>query len=148
MATVSIYLNFMGNTEVAFEFYKSVFGTEYSHPIDRMGDAPADDEMGTGLSEEDKNKVMNVQLPILGGVQLMGTDMLESMGHELVQGNNISINLQTDNKEQAEELFNKLSAGGKIEAPLKLEFWGDWFASFEDKFGVRWMIIAPDQAAS
>ena len=87
MANVSIYLNFMGNTEEAFNHYKKVFKTEFSAPIMRNKDIPKQDGMPP-LSEAEKNKVMHVALPILGGTQLMGTDMLESMGHKLIEGNN------------------------------------------------------------
>src|SRR5436309_178445 len=99
MASVSIYLNFMGNTKEAFEFYRSVFGTEYSSPIMYNRDIPTNPGM-PAFSEEDAGKVMHVALPILGGTIIMGTDMLESMGHKLKIGNNTTINLEPDTREE------------------------------------------------
>lgn len=143
MAKVAIYLNFMGNTEEAFNFYKKVFRTEFSAPILRMKDIPnADKELQ--LSEQDKNKVMHVALPIMGGIELMGTDMLESMGHKLIVGNNITINLMPDSREEADRLFKELSEGGdsKQAIPPHEEFWGYWGVCL-DKFGIRWMFNVP-----
>ena len=90
MAYISIYLNFMGNAEEAFNHYKKVFRTEFSTPIMRMKDIPPR-EGAPALPESEQNKVMHVALPILGGTQIMATDMLESMGHKLVEGNNFTI---------------------------------------------------------
>ena len=112
MARVSTYLNFERNTEEAFNFYKSVFGTEFIGDIDRMGTAPEDPEQP--LSEEDKNLVMNVQLPILAGHVLMGTDAPASMGFQLVKGNNVYINLEPDTRKETEELFDALSQDGSV----------------------------------
>lgn len=97
MARVSTYLNFMGNAEEAFEFYRSVFGTEYLGPIQRLGDVPAAPD-GPPLSDAEKQMVMHVELPILGGHVIMATDMVESMGHELRIGNNTTINLEPDTR--------------------------------------------------
>src|ERR1700733_5004734 len=105
MAKVSIYLNFEGNTEEAFNFYKSVFKTEFVMPIMYMKDAPPQPGMPP-MSEKDANSVMHVSLPILSGTLLMGTDMLESMGHKLVVGNNVTISLQPDTREETDALFN------------------------------------------
>jgi PhnB protein len=127
----------MGKTEEAFRFYASVFGTELS-PINRMGEVPPVPGM-PALSEADKNAVMHVMLPILGGHVLMGTDMLESMGHKLIVGNNVSINLEPDTRAETERLFQRLAEGGSIEMPLQDMFWGDYFGSLSDKFGIRWM---------
>ena len=138
MASVSIYLNFMGNTEEAFNFYKSVFKTEFVAPIMRMKDAPSNPN-SPPLSEKDKSAVMHVALPILGGVQIMGTDMLESMGHKLVVGNNVTINLEPDSRAETERLFNLLSAGGSGIVPLADQFWGATWGTCLDKFGIRWM---------
>ncbi len=139
MARTSTYLNFMGKTEEAFNFYRSVFGTDFVEPIHRMGEVPAGPE-GPKLSEAEKNMVMHVELPILGGHVLMGTDALESMGHSLTFGDNVSINLEPDTREEAERLFGALSKGGTVTMPLKDMFWGAYFGSFTDKFGVRWMV--------
>lgn len=137
MAQVSIYLNFMGNTEEAFNFYKSVFRTEFERPIMYNKDIPAQPGLPQ-FSEEDKKKVMHVTLPILGGTKLMATDMLESMGHKLQTGNNVTINLEPDSKEETDRLFNALSQGGSDIAPMRQEFWGYW-GCCKDKFGIRWM---------
>lgn len=139
MASVSTYLNFSRNTEEAFLFYRSVFGTEFQgEGIMRMGDVPPSDDMPP-LAEEDKNLVMHVMLPILGGHQLMGTDAPESMGFKMNFGNNIYINLEPDTRKETEDLFAKLSAGGTVTMPLTDMFWGDYFGSCTDKFGVQWM---------
>jgi PhnB protein len=147
MARVSTYLNFSRNTEEAFNFYKSVFGTEFEGAIDRMGDVPPQ-EGQPELSEDDKNLVMNVQLPILGGHMLMGTDAPESMGFKLNQGNNVYINLEPDTRTETDELFKTLSEGGEVEVPLQVMFWGDYFGSLVDKFGVQWMFNCTEKPAS
>src|SRR3954452_8882471 len=117
VATTSTYLNFDRTTEAAFNFYKSVFGTEFVGPIARLGDAPPQDGL-PALSDADKQLVMNVQLPILGGHLLMGTDAAESMGFRLNQGNNVYICLDPDTREEADRLFTALSEGGKVEMAL------------------------------
>jgi PhnB protein len=137
MSKVAIYLNFQGNTEEAFNFYKTVFGTEFSAPIMRIGDLPPNPN-GPKFSETDLKSVMHVALPIIGGTELMGTDMLESMGHKLVVGNNTTISLQLDSREEADKMYAKLSEGGKDKAPMTEQFWGYWGCCL-DRFGVRWM---------
>lgn len=146
MARVSTYLNFSRTTEEAFNFYKSVFGTEFEGAIDRMGDVPPQ-EGQPELSEDDRNLVMNVQLPILGGHMLMGTDAPESMGFKLNQGNNVYINLEPDTRTETDELFKALSEGGEVEVPLQVMFWGDYFGSLVDKFGVQWMFNCTEKPA-
>lgn len=142
MAKVSIYLNFQGQTEEAFNFYKSVFKTEFSAPIMKMGDMPAPEGMPP-LSDEDKNKVMHIALPILNGVEIMGTDNLESMGHQTKIGNNTTINLETDTREEIERLFKLLSDGATDLAPLEEQFWGALWGCCLDKYGIRWMFNFP-----
>ncbi len=139
MAQVSTYLNFDRSTEAAFTFYKSVFGTEFVNGIMRHRDVPVP-EGQPGPREEDKDLVINVQLPILGGHLLMGTDAPESMGFKVNQGNNVYISLHPDTREEADRLFAALSEGGKVEMPMADQFWGDYFGSFTDKFGINWMI--------
>ena len=119
-------------------FYKSVFGTEFIGDINRMGAVPHQAD-GSSLSDEDKNLVMHVALPILGGHVLMGTDAPESMGFTLNFGNNIFINLEPDTKIETDKLFNALSSGGKVGMPLQQMFWGGYFGSCTDKYGVMWM---------
>ncbi len=137
MARVSTYLNFNRTTEEAFNFYKTVFGTQFSGPVARMGDVPSDPSQPP-LSAADKNLVMHVALPILGGHVLMGTDAPEYMG-KLTQGNNMYINLEPDTRTETKRLFKLLSEGGKVEFPLQEMFWGGYFGSLTDKFGVQWM---------
>lgn len=138
MARTSTYLNFMGKTEEAFGFYGSVFETKPVGPIARMGDVPPSPGM-PALSEAEKGYVMHVALPILGGHVLMGTDALESMGHKLTFGNNVSLNLEPDTRKETDRLFARLSDGGKVEMPLQDMFWGGYFGHLTDKFGVKWM---------
>lgn len=137
MARVNTYLNFMGNTEEAFNFYAKVFGTEISM-LSRMKDFP--NNHGAQLSEEDSNKIMNVQLPILNGHVLMGTDMLESMGHDLKIGNNFSISLDVDSREEADRIYNLLSINTPSGSGMSDMPWGAYWGSCEDQYGIRWMI--------
>lgn len=139
MARTSTYLNFTRNTEEAFLFYQSVFGGEFIGGINRMGDVPVT-EGQPPITEEDKNLIMHIALPILGGHMLMGTDAPESMGFSLTKGNNVFINLEPDTKEEAKNLFAKLSEGGTIGMPLQDMFWGATFGSLTDKFGIQWMV--------
>jgi PhnB protein len=136
MGRVSTYLNFMGNTEEAFNFYRSVFGTNFVFPINRFGDVPADENL-PALSEAEKKLVMHVELPILGGHVLMATDMIESMGHELRVGNNVTINLEPDTR--ADRLYEALSSGGSENSGMQDMIWGSYWGSCLDRFGVRWM---------
>jgi|SRR5680860_162578 len=139
MAQTSTYLNFAGNTEEAFNFYKAVFGTEFTGEIMRHSQVPME-EGQPGPSDEDKNLVMHVALPILGGHLLMGTDVPESMNMPVNFGNNVYISLQPDSREEADRLFAALSAGGNPQMPMQDMFWGDYFGSLVDKFGVHWMV--------
>ncbi len=146
MATVSTYLNFERNTEEAFNFYKSVFGGEFfGEGFMRMGDVPPQEGMPP-LADEDKNLVMHVELKILGGHALMGTDAPESMGFKLNKGNNVYINLQTDTRQETKRLFDALSEGGQVTMELQDMFWGDYFGSCTDKFGVQWMFNCSEKA--
>lgn len=141
MARTSTYLNFSRNTEAAFLFYQNVFGTAFLGPIMRMGDIPNQGQ--PPLAEADKNLVMNVALPILGGHILMGTDAPESMGFTLNAGNNLFINLEPDTLEETQKLFEALSPGGKVGMPLQQMFWGAHFGSLTDQFGIQWMFNCP-----
>ncbi len=139
MAKVSVYLNFTRSTEEAFNFYKSIFGTEFlGDGIMRFKDIPPSDDMPP-LPEADKDLVIHVALPIINGFVLMGSDAPESMGFKVNAGNNVYINLETDSKEETNKLFKALSAGGKVEQELQDMFWGAYYGSCRDKFGVQWM---------
>ena len=140
MAKTSTYLNFSRNTEEVFNFYKSVFGGDFvDGKINRFSEIPPMEGMPP-VAEADKNLVMYVALPILGGHLLMGTDAPASMGFTVNQGNNVYISLHPDSRSEADLLFAKLSAGGVIEMPMQDMFWGDYYGSFTDKFGIRWMV--------
>jgi len=142
MSRVSTYLNFARNTEEAFNFYKSVFGGDFgAMGIARLKDIPAQEGMPP-LAEADKNLVLHVELPILGGHVLMGTDAPESMGFTMNFGNNMHINLEPGTRAETKKLFDALSAGGKVTMELQDMFLGTYFAyygSCTDKFGVQWM---------
>lgn len=139
MARVSTYLNFPRNTEEAFNFYKSVFGGEFSGGgIARFSDMPPAEDMPP-LAEGDKNLVMHMELPILGGHLLMGTDAPESMGFNVNFGNHVHINLEPDTREETTRLFEALSAGGKVTMELQDMFWGAYYGSCVDQFSVQWM---------
>ena len=138
MATFKVnpYLNFDGKSEEAFNFYKSVFGGEFLGNVSKMSDAPGTEN----LPEDEKNRVMHIALPIGNGTVLMASDIVPSMGHVLNQGNNNYISIHPDSKEEADRLFNGLSEGGQVEMPIEDQFWGDYFGSFKDKYGVGWMV--------
>ncbi len=139
MANTGTYLNFPRNTEEAFNFYKSVFGGEFTRGgIARFSDIPPSEDMPP-LAEEDKNLVMHVELPILGGHLLMGTDAPESMGFHLNFGNNVHIMLEPDTREETSVLFESLSEGGNVTMELQDMFWGSYYGSCTDQFGVQWM---------
>ena len=135
MITINPYLNFAGNTEEAFNFYKSVFGGDFLF-VQRFKDSPG--EAGK-VSEDDADKLMHISLPV-GNNILMATDALESMGHKLKPGNNFQLSIDTDSNEQADELFKKLSDGGTVFMPMADAFWGAYFGMLTDKFGIQWMV--------
>lgn len=144
MARVTTYLNFAGTTEAAFTFYKSVFGGEYlGDGISRFGEAPPM-EGAPPLSEATKNMVMHVELSILGGHSLMGSDAPAEFGFSVNQGNNFYINLETDTRAEADKLFAALSEGGTVTSPLQEMFWGAYYGSCLDKFGINWMFNCPN----
>ena len=143
MSKIAIYLNFQGNASDAFHFYKHIFGGEFSSPMMYIKDLPADPN-GPKFSESDLNCVMHVALPIVGGTEIMGTDMLESMGHKLIVGNNTTISLQLESKAEADKYYNALSEGGNDKAPMREEFWGYWGCCL-DQFGIRWMFNVMNQ---
>jgi PhnB protein len=139
MARVNTYLNFMGKTEEAFNFYKEVFGTEITS-LTRMKDMPRP-EGAPGLAESEGNLIMNIQMPITNGHVLMATDMIASMGHNLKVGNNVTISLDLDSQEEAEKIYNKLlTKSPENSGPLAPMPWGAIWGSCEDQYGIRWMI--------
>lgn len=132
MAKLNPYLNFDGTCEEAFNFYKFVFGGEFLGEVHKMKDIP-----NMEIPEEAKNRVMHVGLPI-GGDILMGSDIFP--GQPFVAGNNNYISIFPESREEADRLFARLSADGEVEMPMEDQFWGDYFGSLKDKFGVCWMI--------
>lgn len=146
MPRVSTYLNFRRETEAAFGFYREVFGGEILGPILRYGDHTGPE--APVLPEADRGLVMHMAVSILGGHVLMGTDVPESLDMPLVQGNAAYVMLEPDTRAEAERLYAALSAGGEIEMPLADMFWGDYFASFADRFGTRWMINCSEPKAA
>ncbi len=139
MARVSVYLNFPRQTEEAFNFYKSIFGGEFSGGgVARFSDIPPS-EGAPALAEADKNLIMHIELPIFSNFVLMGTDAPESLGFKVNFGNNVYINLEPDTKAETKRLFQQLSAGGLVTMELQDMFWGAYYGSCTDKFGVQWM---------
>lgn len=136
MAKFNTYLNFAGNAEEAFNFYKSVFGGEFSSVV-RFKDMPME---GVSISPEDENKMMHIGLPINKDQTLMASDTLESMEQKLVIGNNVYISVHPESKEDADRIFNALAEGGIVEMPIADQMWGDYDGSLKDTFGVQWMI--------
>ncbi|MEO5593600.1 MAG: VOC family protein [Chitinophagaceae bacterium] len=133
--TINPYLNFPGTTEAAFNFYKSIFGGEFTM-VQRFKDGPDAGKVPAAL----QNQIMHISLPIAPGYILMATDAPAEMGFVFTKGNNCYLNVSPDTREEAKRLFDGLSAGGKIEMDLQDAFWGSYFGSFEDKFGIKWMI--------
>lgn len=138
MERVSTYLNFMGTAEEAFNFYRDVFKSEFIGPIVRLGDMPGDPSMPQ-LADADQQKIMHMEVRILGGHILMATDMIESMGHQTRVGNNTTINLELQDRVEAERLFGLLSEGSEEMSPLADMPWGAYWGTCLDKYGIRWM---------
>lgn len=137
MAKLNPYLNFDGTCEEAFLFYRSVFGGEFRGEIFKMKDIP-DMEIPAGA----ENRVMHVALPV-GDDLLMGSDTYP--GQPFVVGNNNYISIFPESREEADRLFEALSEGGEVEMPMADQFWGDYFGSLKDRFGIQWMINYPSQ---
>jgi PhnB protein len=136
MKKLNVYLNFAGNAEEAFVFYRSIFGGEFSAVV-RFKDMPME---GVKIPRGDEDKIMHIALPIGKDDILMASDALESMGQRLAQGNNVYISVHPDTKEEAGRIFGALSPGGTIEMAIADQPWGDYYGSLKDKFGVLWMV--------
>jgi PhnB protein len=135
MAAINPYLTFNGNAEEAFNFYKSIFGGEFASGIMRFGESPGCEQM----SEQDKNKVMHVALPIGQGM-LMASDYVEGMGPAFNHGNDFSIALNPDTIEDTRRLFDSLAAGGTVAMALEKTSWAELFGMLTDKFGIQWLV--------
>ncbi len=137
MASVNVYLTFNGNTEEAFNFYKSVFGGEFTY-MGKFKDMPADENCPPPTPEEE-NRIMHVSLPISAETVLMGSDS-NSFSGDVIFGNNFAVSINSNSKEEADRLFNGLSVGGKVIMPMDKTFWGAYFGMFVDKFNINWMV--------
>lgn len=135
MPILNPYLNFNGNAEEAFIFYKSVFGGEFTS-VQRFKDIPD----GATMPVADQKKIMHIALPIGDGDVIMATDTLESFGQKLTVGNNFYITINAESEDEANRLYKGLTKEGKIEMPLQKAFWGALFGMFADKYGIQWMI--------
>ena len=142
MATVNVYLTFNGNCGEAFDFYKSVFGVEFPY-VGTFGEMPTQEQ--NPMPDSEKNKIMHISLPISQETMLMGSDTGGEWASGFIQGNNVSVSINTDSKDEADKLFNGLSAGGKVTMPMNKTFWGAYFGMFTDKFGVHWMVNFDEQ---
>ena len=138
MQRVNTYLNFQGQTEEAFAFYATVFNPGYDYPVWRFGDTPDDPETAT-LSDDDRNKVMHTELPIMNGHVIMGTDMLESVGQHIRVGNNTTISLEFDSRDEALRVYSALSEGGSEATGMNDMPWGAYWGCCLDRFEIRWM---------
>ena len=134
MVTINPYLNFTGNTEEAFLFYKSVFGGEF-RVLQRFKDTPE----ATRVPAHEHEKIMHIALPV-GGNLLMATDALKSMGHTVTVGSNMSISIDAESEEEANQVFSELAAGGNVSVPLEKMSWCAYFGMLTDKFGMQWMV--------
>ncbi len=137
MATINPHINFNGNAEAAFNFYKSVFGNEFAD-INYFKDMPPVE--GKTMPAEEGGRIMHVVLPISKETNLFGSDTGGEWASNYKEGNNITISLNAESEEEATKLFNGLSAGGRVTMPLEKTFWGAYFGMFTDKFGINWMV--------
>jgi PhnB protein len=135
--TINAYLNFNGNCEEAFNFYKSVFGGKFDY-VGRFNEMPADPNKP--MPAADANKIMHVSLPISKETILMGSDTMDGYGPPFNAGNNFNISIHAVTKNEADRLFNALAAGGHVIMPMNNTFWGSYFGMLVDKFGIGWMV--------
>lgn len=138
MTTLNIYLNFDGDCEAAFNFYKSCFGNEFLS-ISRFEEMPPQEGMPP-IPDEHLKRIMHVSLPISDETVLMGSDTGGGWAPDFKQGNNFAISINTDTNDEADRLFNALSDGGNITMPMDNTFWGSYFGMLTDKFGINWMV--------
>jgi len=137
MTILNPYLVFKGNCEEAFNFYRSAFGSAFRY-IGRYKDMPQPDRKNFAPGADEK--IMHVSLPISTETILMGCDIIETAGQPIAEGNNFSLSVTTDSREEADRLFHELSAGGQIKMSMTQTFWGAYFGTFTDKFGINWMV--------
>jgi len=135
MSKGSVYLDFVGQTEEAMAFYRSIFGGEF-RDVNRYSDMPESEN----LPEADRQLIMHMSLQISDNLELHASDSLELNGKKMVVGNNFYIMIEPESREEADRLFSELSSGGEVEMPMEDAFWGAYFGSLADKYGVQWMI--------
>lgn len=138
MTTVNVYLTFDGNCREAFEFYRSVFGGDFTY-MGTFGEMPPQEGM-PAIPDSEKEKIMHISLPVSKETVLMGSDTGGEWASSFSKGNNISISINTDSQKEADRLFDKLSQGGQVTMPMDKTFWGAYFGMFTDKFGINWMV--------
>lgn len=141
---IHAYLNFDGRAEEAFRFYQKVLGGELTE-FHRFGSMPQDGSFQ--LTAEQKNRVMHVGLQLPHGQMLMASDVLEGMGPARVEGNNVSLSVHPESRAEADRVFAGLAEGGEVTMPMADQFWGDYFGSLTDRFGVNWMVNYSEQGA-
>lgn len=138
MPSVNVYLTFNGNCEEAFQFYRSVFGGEFPY-LGRFSDMPPQEGMPP-MDVEMGNRIMHVSLPIGNSSVIMGSDTGGEWARNYTQGNNFSLSVQADSRDEADRLFNALSAGGTVTMPMADTFWNSYFGMLVDKFGITWQM--------
>lgn len=142
MKTINPYLIFNGNCMQAFEFYKSVFGGDFSY-VGRYKDMPTEER--SPLPEEARELIMHMSLPISSETVLNGSDVCEAFGQKVVMGGNVELMISASSNEEVDSLWEKLSVGADVTMPLEIAFWGDYFGSLTDKFGIKWMLICSSE---
>jgi len=140
MKNLNPYLTFNGNCEEAFNFYRSVFGGDFTY-IGRFSEMPSEYK----VSDKDKNMVMHVSLPLGEHGILMGSDTSEAFSPPVVEGNNFSISIEADSNDEADKLYSRLAEGGKETMPMDNTFWGSYFGMLMDQFGIQWMVSAAEK---
>ena len=137
MVVINPYLNFNGNCEEAFNHYKAIFGGEFGY-VGRYNEMPADSDHQ--IPQDQQNRIMHISLPLTKDNMLMGSDSGGEWANDIKVGNNISVSINTDSKEEADRIFNALAEGGQVTMPMGNTFWGDYFGMCVDKFGINWMM--------
>ena len=136
MTKLQPYLNFDGKAEEALEFYKSVFGGEFSSLV-RFKDMPME---GVEIPADEQDRILHISLPIGDDSLLMASDTLPSFGQELVVGNNAYVSVHPESRKEADRIFDGLSDGAAVEMPMGDQAWGDYYGALKDRFGVQWMV--------
>lgn len=140
MIKINPYLDFKGNCLEAFEFYRYVFGGEFPY-LGRYKDMPTDADHP--LPEHLKDKIMHMSLPISKETTLYGSDVVEEFGQKIGFDGNVELMVSAESQAEADDIWSRLSEGATITMPMQAAFWGDYFGSLTDKFGVKWMVISP-----